>query len=444
MNNTRKTKTSRNILPFTLTLLALALPVSVHAKNLIEVYQKAVAYDASLAASKASLNASKEGISIARATLLPSITAKASTSHTNLSGPYSDSYRASDIGITLTQPLFRAQNWFAFKTSELASKKSEADFAKAQQDLMLKVAKAYFNILRAKVNLATTQAAETAFKRQWEQAKEQFDVGLIAITGVLESRASYDSSTTNRIQTEGQLKIAYEELSQLSGEVYNHVDSLSNKFPITPFSPINPKQWVNRAYAQNWSIKAAKYALKQQKEALKSDKAGYYPTLDLFSSYTHNTSTFSSPFAPKTNNAVIGLSFNMPIYSGGGTQANVRKAQFLVEQSRYLLENIRRSVGLNTRSLLTKLKTDIDTVSSRKQNIVSSKSALEATRAGYKVGTRNIVEVLNSEKRYYLTLQQYASARFDYVIDSLTLKRAIGTLSPKDLIAINRWLKPKD
>jgi outer membrane protein len=427
-------------LPKAIALAAVLSPISAQATNLMDVYQKAVAYDSSLAAAKAAMNASGEDINISRASLLPSIIASASASHTDKSLSIDDSYRATSIGITLTQPLFRPQVWFALKSSELLNKKSEADFAKAQQDLMLNVATAYFNILRAEENLTTAKSAEAAFKRQWEQAKERFDVGLIAITGVQESRASYDSSTTRRIQAEGQLNIAFEQLGQLTGEIYTQIDGLSEKFPISPLLPNAPDQWVKRAYDQNWSIKAAQFSLQQLQESLKSAKAGHYPTLDLSASYSHDNYTGPAPANGRTNNGVIGLSLNVPIYQGGGTSATVRKTRYLVDQARFGLESIRRNIKVSTRSLLTTLKTDIDTVNSRQQNIVSSKSALEATRAGYKVGTRNIVEVLNAEQAYFTALGDYANARFDYVIDSLKIKQAVGSLSPQDLIDLNKWL----
>ncbi len=430
-------------LSHSIAIATVLLPFSLHAANLTEVYQKAVSYDANLAASLSAMNAAGEDVAISRATLLPSITAIVSTNHTDSANFTDDSYRTTSMGLTLTQPLFRAQNWFSLKSSQIANKKVEADFAKAQQDLMLDVATAYFNILRAEENLATTKAAEAAFKRQWEQAKERFDVGLIAITAVHESRASYDSATTNRIQTEGRLNIAFEQLGQLTGEIYTHIDSLNETFPITSLSPSNPKQWVERAYKQNWGIKSSEYSLQQLQQSLKSAKAGHYPTLDLTASYNHNNFTGPSPADGQTNTATIGLSLNVPIYQGGSTSASVRKTRYLVEQARHLLESNKRSIKLSTRSLLTTLKTDIDTVNSRKQSIVSSKSALEATRAGYKVGTRNIVEVLNAEKSYFVALGDYANARFDYVIDSLKIKQAVGTLSPQDLIDLNHWLVAK-
>ncbi|MFD2231722.1 TolC family outer membrane protein [Alkalimarinus sediminis] len=418
---------------------------SVFAVDLVTVYEQAVQYDSNIAASRAAYQAEQEGAYQARAVLLPNITANANAGHTDQEFDnrpvLDDSYKTSGYGVSLTQPIFRADAWFNYQSSQYNSKRAEADFSKAQQDLILTTATAYFGVLRAEENLATAIAAEAAFKRQWEQAKERFDVGLIAITEVHESRASYDSIKTSRIRSEGDLQIAQETLSRLTGVVYDEVNGLSEGFPITTPSPNNADEWVNTAYEQNWSIKSAEFALQALDEQLKTEKSGHYPTLDLSANYAVNDFDGAAPPDNTNDGASVSLVFQLPLYQGGGTSASVRRSRFLVEQSRQVLETTRRNVKLDTRSLYTAIKTDIDTVASQKQNIISRESALEATRAGYSVGTRNIVEVLDAERNYFVALRDYANARFDYVIDSLSIKQAAGTLSPQDLIDLNKWLQ---
>ncbi len=417
------------------------------ATDLVTIYEQAVQYDSGIAASKAAYQAEQEGTYQARATLLPIITANASAGHsdqeydeTSLTA-VDDSFKTTEYGVSLTQPLFRADSWFNYQSSKYNSKRAEADFSKAQQDLILITSTAYFSVLREIENVATTKSAEAAFKRQWEQAKERFDVGLIAITEVHESRASYDSTKTARIQSEGDLEIARENLARLTGNIYNDLNKLSPDFPISQPSPSNPDEWVNAAYSQNWSIKSAEFSLKNLDEQHKSEKSGHYPTLDLSANYTVSEND-GSKFQDNTrDDASVFLVFQVPIYQGGGTSASIRRSRFLVEQSRQTLETTRRNIKLDTRSLYTAIKTDIDTVASQKQNIISRESALEATRAGYSVGTRNIVEVLDAERNYFVALRDYANARFDYVIDTLSIKQAAGTLSPQDLIDLNKWLQ---
>lgn len=427
------------------TISTLLASSSVFAVDLVTVYEQAVQYDSNIAASKAAYQAEQEGAYQARAVLLPNITANANAAHTDQeyknNSSTDDSFKSSEYGVSLTQPLFRADAWFNYQSSQYNSKRAEADFSKAQQDLILTTATAYFGVLRAKENLATAVSAEAAFKRQWEQAKERFDVGLIAITEVHESRASYDSIKTSRIQSEGDLQIAKETLGRLTGVVYDEVNELSEGFPIVQPTPNNADEWVNTAYQQNWSIKSAEFALQSLDEQLKTEKSGHYPTLDLSANYSVNDYNGPNPLDNTRDDASIALIFQLPLYQGGGTSASIRRSRFLVEQSRQVLETTRRNVKLDTRSLYTAVKTDIDTVASQKQNIISRESALEATRAGYSVGTRNIVEVLDAERNYFVALRDYANARFDYVIDSLSIKQAAGTLSPQDLIDLNTWLQ---
>lgn len=440
-SNRHLTRPTLSYKALTLALLPLT-PTLAFGVDLVGAYEDALRYDATLAASKAAYQAEQEGIEQARATLLPSITADATANHVNhdadRSGDSSD--KSASLTLNLTQPLFRAQNWFSYEASKLTSEKARADFEAAQQALILNTAEAYFNVLRSQENLTTAMATEAAFKRQWEQAKERFDVGLIAITEVHEAKASYDATKTSRIQAEGALNIAFEGLASLTGVVYDDIKVLGQDFPIATPAPADADSWVGTAYNQNWSIKAAEYNLQSLQESLKTSKAGHYPTVDLFASYGYADFN-TSGFGDDRMDATIGVNVSVPLYQGGATTSTVRQTQFRVEQARQSLEGTRRNVKLNTRSLLTQVNTDIDTVASQQLNIVSRESALEATRAGYSVGTRNIVEVLDAERNYYVALLDFANARYDYVIDSLSLKQAAGTLSPQDLIDLNRWLQ---
>ncbi len=427
------------------TLLASSSALAI---DLVSVYEQAVQYDSNLAAAKASYQAEQEGTAITEASLLPNITASASAANSKQKfddevppSAIDDSFNSTEYGVSLTQPVFRADLWFNYQASKYNSQRAEADFSRTQQELILETATAYFDILRQVVNVATAKSAEAAFKRQWEQSKERFDVGLIAITEVHESRASYDSTKTARILSEGNLQIARENLARLTGTVYASLNVLSESFPISEPSPSNPEEWVSTAYTQNWSIKSAEFALNTQSEELKNAKSGHYPTLDLTASYTVDEND-GSKFQDNTrDDATVALVFQIPIYQGGGTSASIRRSRFLVEQSRQNLETVRRNVKIDTRSFYIAIKTDIDTVASQQQNIISRESALEATRAGYSVGTRNVVDVLDAERSYFIAIRDHANARIDYVIDSLSIKQRAGTLSPQDLVDLNKWLE---
>ncbi|MCP5208709.1 MAG: TolC family outer membrane protein [Hahellaceae bacterium] len=432
-------------IPFAQALLLTGIAFSNPAlsTDLATAYKLALDYDSAIAASNASLMAQREGESQALAGLLPQINLSAGAAHNDRTADQAadDSYVTSTYGVSLTQPVFRAQTWFSYQASKSNTKIAEAQFEISQQQLILDVSTAYFNVLRAQDQLTTTQAAEAAFKRQWEQSKERFDVGLIAITEVHEARATYDSSQTARIRAEGNLDIALESLSRLTGTRIDTLSVLAEDFPITQPAPTNLNAWLEQSLANNLSVKAGRYTLETLQESLKVEKSGHYPTLDLYASYDNSDFNGPSPADDNQNQASVGLSFNLPLYQGGGTQASVKKARYQVEEARHNLDTVTRNVKLDTTRYYRTINTDIQTVNSQKQLIVSRESALEATRAGYSVGTRNIVEVLDAERNYYLALFDYATARYDYVIDTLLIKQAAGTLSPQDIIDLNAWLR---
>ncbi|MEX2473677.1 TolC family outer membrane protein [Marinobacter sp.] len=438
-------------------LIAAFTAQPVLAMNLVETYEKALSYDSGIAEARATLRAEQANIDVSRANLLPQINAFGNAQHTdsepdNTTG---DSYKTFSYGVELTQPLFRADAWLDFETSEIRSKAARAQYNLAQQQLILNVAEGYFSVLRAADALTTARATETAIGRQYDQAQERFDVGLIAITEVYEARASFDDSKSRRIAAESDLDIAREELARLTGEYTEQLDNLRQPFPLARPEPMDPTEWENIALGQNWEIQTALFELDASKSTLESRKARHYPTLDLNASYGETDieglgpgatgSTAGSGGASRTGNGtttegVIGVTLNLPLYLGGGTQAGVRQQRSLVTVADEALNTVRRDVRVNTRSLFRQVNTNIESASALEQTIISRRSALDATRAGYDVGTRNIVEVLDAERDYYEALRNYANARYDYVLNTLNLKQSAGTLSPQDLIDLNNWL----
>lgn len=416
--------------------------------DLIDAYEKALAYDSGIAAARASYQAQQANIDVTRSQLLPQLNAFGDARHTDSNGPNrDDSYKTYSYGVELSQPLFRADAWFNYDASKFQSESARADYSLAQQQLILDVATAYFNVLRAEDNLTTVRAAEAAFERQYDQAQERFDVGLIAITEVYESRATYDATKSDRISAESNLDIAREQLSRLIGENTDNLQNLEQDFPLSRPEPMDPSAWENIALQQNWRIQSAAYQVDANRSLLDVAKAGHYPTLDLSASYGNTeldgvgqTSPFQTNTDGTTTEGVVALTLNVPLYQGGGTQARVRQQRSQLDVAGQNLSTVRRDVRVNARSFYRTVNTNIETVSAQEQTIVSRRSALDATRAGYDVGTRNIVEVLDSERNYYIALRDYANARYDYVINTLNLKLTAGTLSPQDLVDLNRWL----
>ena len=430
--------------------------------DLIETYEKALSYDSGIAAARASLEAQEAGADVTRSALLPQIGAYGDANHIDVDGPNQDnSYKSYGYGVQLTQPLFQADAWFAYDAAQFRTEAARAEYNLAQQQLILDVAAAYFDVLRAADNLTTARATENAIERQYQQAQERFDVGLIAITEVYEARASFDDSTSRRIAAESELDIARERLARLTGEYAEDLENLERDFPLMRPMPLNPNEWESTALEQNWQIQRAIKELQASKANLDEAKAGHYPTADLNASWgQQKLDNIEDPVTASlggqrdgtttegiigqrdgtTTEGIIGLSLNVPLYAGGGIQAGVRQQRATVNLQDENLKTTRRDVQVNTRSLFRTVNTNIETASALEQTIVSRRSALDATRAGYDVGTRNIVEVLDAEQAYYIALRDYANARYDYVVNSLSLKQAAGTLSPQDLIELNKWL----
>lgn len=428
---------------FVSSLMTLSILPSVSmGADLLSLYQKAENYDAETFAAKSAYLAELEGENVAMAALLPSLGASANISHTN-SNPLiqqDDDYTTRNFTVSLSQPLINFSNWYTVTAAEQNTLSAETTYLAAQQDLILNLASAYFGVLRTQENLRSAKSQEAAVKRQYEQAKEQFDVGLIAITDVHEAKASYDASQTLRIRSEGDLTIARENLSRITGEYETELETLKSNFPIAMDENATVEQWVESAYQNNLAIKAAEYALNSAQADYRSNKSGHYPTLSLEADYRNNDFSNYNQGNGEAEESNIALTLDIPLYSGGATQASVRRARHLVERTRQQLTLAQRQAQIETRTEYVNLKTNIQTVESLKQNIVSRQSALEATREGYNVGTRNIVEVLDAERNYFTALKDYANARFDFVESNLRIKRAAGTLSVKDIETLNTWL----
>ena len=429
-------------------LVGLLIAQPTMAVNLIDAYEKALAYDSGIASARASYESQQANVDVSRSKLLPQINAFGNAQHTDANGDFQDdSYKAYSYGAELTQPIFRADAWFNFDASQFQSDSARAEYSLEQQQLILDVATAYFNVLRAEDNLTTVGAAEAAFERQYDQAQERYDVGLIAITEVYESRATYDATKSERITAENDLDIAREQLSRLIGEYADDLDNLRQDFPLSRPSPQDPAAWENIALEQNWRIQSAAYTLQANRSLLDVAKSGHYPTLDFTASHTESeldgvgaTSALLTTRGGTTDEGVVALQLNVPLYQGNGTEASIRQQRAQVTVADQNLNTVRRDVRVNARSFYRTVNSNLETVKAQDQTIVSRRSALDATRAGYDVGTRNIVEVLDAERNYYIALRDFANARYDYVINTLNLKLVAGTLSPQDLVDLNQWL----
>jgi outer membrane protein len=433
--------------------------------DLVAVYQEAAKNNADLAADRARYLARQELVPQARAGLLPNLSASASSTDTRTdldtsAGGQSLNRSGNAYQANLSQPLFRADRWFGLQAAKATSEQAALEFSASEQNLVLQSAEDYFNVLRAQDNLAATKAEEAAFQRQLDQANERFNVGLSDRTDTLEAQASFDAARANRLIAERQVDDAFEALVALTNREFHSVEGIGHDLPVLAPTPNDARAWVDTAARQNLDLQALNHAVDAAEETLRQRRAGHAPTLDAVASYQKgdndvmgftnsgiNEALASEGLAvPRYNGDVeqrsIGLQLNIPLYSGGQVSSQVREAYQLLDQSEQQREGLRRQVVQNTRNLHRAVNTDVEQVRSRRQTIISSQSALEATEIGYQVGTRNIVDVLDAQRQLYAAVRDYNNARYDYILDNLRLKQAAGTLSPDDLEALARYLKP--
>ncbi|MFQ3323091.1 MAG: outer membrane protein [Pseudomonadales bacterium] len=445
-----------------LTLLAMLLfsANATMADTLTDIYELALKNDPTLRAAQANYRAGLESENIGLAGLLPQINANANytdseneTVGSSAFGSNSESdVIAKSWGITLDQKLFDMPAWFAFEQGKQLNVQAEAQFSADQQDLVVRVAEAYFNVLRAQDNLSASKAQEAANKRQFEQTQQRFDVGLIAITDVHEAQASYDLSVATRLGDQGNLGVSMEALSILTGQPHYNLWTLMSNYPITNPDPMDKDQWVEFALTNNYNLKVAKAARDASHSQAKSSKYQHMPKLTARLGYddtnTDGSNTYdiggpipSRSYENDTDGTSVSLTLTMPIYAGGATSANSRRAY---EQFNASLENYAgamRTTVQTTRAFHLTVETDVARTAARKQAITSSQSALDATQAGYEVGTRNIVDVLNVQQSLYSAIRDYANTRYNYIVNMLRLKQLAGTLSPQDIYDLNKWLE---
>ena len=451
---------TQRVLPIALAGILSLGSSSLFADSLSGIYELALRNDATLKAAQATYRANLETENIARAALLPQISGNVRYSQndtelnqgpnpTRGSGPLNLDIDTDTTayGLSLSQAIFDLPSWFTFESGKMTSKQAQAQFAADQQDLIIRTAQSYFSVLRSYENLEAAQAEERAAKRQLEQTQQRFDVGLIAITDVHEARAVYDNTVAQRLSFEANLGTAYEALSVLTGQSHTTISRLNEDFPISDPVPSDRAEWVDFALKSNLQLRAALYRMQSSHKNAEAKKWEHLPSLSGSVNYsdsdadnTYSAAAGSFTANDTTESTVFQVDLSVPIFSGGGVSAVRRQAYEQYNAALQQKINTQRQVVQQTRSLHLTVATDVQRVKARKQNIVSAQSALDATKAGYEVGTRNIVDVLQSQRSLFAAIRDYANARFDYVINMLKLKQQAGTLSPDDIYNLDKWL----
>ena len=430
-----------------------------NAEDLAQIYRLAVDNDPTLLRAAAERNAAQKGIDIAKSGFLPQVSGEAGYSDSTSESPlvfesgiqvFDSDSSGWQAGITLNQSIF---DWTVWRNADIAEKQayqSEVAYSNAQQDLMLRVVNAYFQALQARDDLSFAEAEKKAIERQLEQTKQRFSVGLTAITDVHEAQAQYDSAVAREIQARNAVEIALEDIREITGQYPQTLAALdTDTFSPSSPAPDDVRQWVKKAESGNLSLLESKVLVDIAEQQIQLNQAGHYPTVSLQASYStqDNERTITTDNGqqqttnlPRLDSRSIGLNVSVPIFSGFRTSSEVAQARDNYVASSQQMVQTRRNIEREVRNAYYQVTASIASINAFQQSVVSAESALKATEAGFEVGTRTIVDVLDSTRNLYNAKRNLSEARYGYIRQILTLEQAAGQLQEQDLMAINSSL----
>jgi outer membrane protein len=438
---------------FTSALAALALPALAPAQDILQVYREAQSYDAVYAAARHSLDAGREKGPQGRALLLPQLglSGSATRSRTevdsrdpSVSPSFTRYPEQAGLTLTLTQPLFRRQNWLQYEQGGAQVRQAEAAFGQAQQDLIVRVAQAYFDVLAAQDTFALVRAQKEAISEQLAQAKRNFEVGTATITDTHEAQARFDLAGAQEIAAQNDLEAKRRALQLLTGKEPAELKPLRADIRLPPPNPNDMEAWAELAARQGYPVLVQEANAEVAALEAKRSRAASYPTLDFFASHgqTGASATSESSVGRDTTQTVIGLQLAMPLYQGGGLSSREREAAALSLKARDDLENARRTSVLTARQVYLTVINGIAQIAALEQALVSTQSALDSNKLGYEVGVRINIDVLNAQQQVFQTRRDLAVARYNTLTNHLRLKAAAGSLREEDLAEVNRALAP--
>jgi outer membrane protein len=438
------------ILPFVSLASLLALSPAAHGADMLQIYRSAQASDTQYGAARASWAAAQERLPQGRAGLLPSVSVSAFTQSNDREIDFRDpsipnlnsNFNSNSASVSLTQPVYRPQNFQAFEQAKTQVEQADAVLAQAAQDLILRVAQAYLDVLLAQDTVTFAEAQLVAIGQQLEQAKRNFEVGTATIVDTKEAQSRYDLTRAAEILAKNDVELRKRQLELLIGQPAPGLSPLGKHFKPEPPNPNNLEKWVGKAAEGNLQVKVSERSLAFATQEVERNRAGHLPTLDAFASYTDSNSGAASltSLGSETKNTVVGLQLAIPIYQGGSVSSKVREAIANQEKARQDLENARRTAELTARQTFLSVMTGLAQIQALEAALVSSESSLASTVLGQEVGVRTQVDVLNATQQLSQTRRDLAQARYAYIGALLRLKAAAGTLTDADIIAVNSWL----
>jgi outer membrane protein len=434
---------------------ALAVSLEAAAQDLLQVYRDAQRYDAVYSAARHTLEAGRERIPQARALLLPTLNLTASANQQRvdsesrdpaLSPSFTRNPNTTAATLTLTQPIFRPQNLVQRDQAGYQVRQAEATFAQASQDLAVRTAQAYFDVLAARDTLALVGAQKAAISEQLAQAKRNFEVGTATITDTHEAQARYDLVVAQEIAAQNDLESRRRALQLVTGKEYGELRPLRVDVRLAGPNPQDMQSWVDIAEKQAYPVLIQEALAEVASLEVKRARAAHLPTLDLVGSAGQSTESASSTGLTAAGRDVtttnIGLQLALPLYQGGGLSSREREAAANALRAREDVQNARRNSALATRQAYLAVSNGIAQIGALEQALKSSQSALDSNRLGYEVGVRINIDVLNAQQQLFQTRRDLALARYNAILNHLRLKAAAGSLREEDLEEVNRALQP--
>lgn len=431
-----------------------------NAADLLEVYQQALTSDPVYQQAVSQRLATKEGVPISLASLLPNIglsyapgVTRSGFAGANVvtgSSPRNNTLRFYNLSLSLTQTVFDYSQFMTLASAIDISRGADAILNSALQSLMTRVASAYFAVLKDEDNLSYSEATVAAYKEQLDQVKEQFKVGIKTITEVYTAQASYDSAVADFIAAQTKLTNDKENLRVITGRYYDHLAPLSENFPLISPNPQNVEEWVKTSLEQNWQIKSAQYNVDSARQIIRQQFGGHLPTATMTVSankaYTENNNAYKQALnerdGPSTqSDRTIMFNLNLPIFSGGGVVAQTDQAIYNYEVAQQQLEQTQRGTVNTTRQSYFGVISGISQVKADREAVKSTISSLQGMEESYNVGSETLVNVLNQQQKVFEAQVQYATDRYAFVNNFFALKQAAGILGFDDLRAVNVWLR---
>lgn len=419
--------------------------------DLLSVYRDALGYDAQFASAQAAAVAGREALPQGRAGLLPNISLSANTQNNDIDYTAKSTppvnrninYRSNGWTVSLSQPLFRWDRWVGYTQAEAKVAASEAQFGLAKQDLIVRVAQAYFDVLQADETLSSSGANRKAIAEQLEEAKKAFEVGTKTVVEVHDAQARYDLATAQEIVAANDLEVKRQQLRLVAGKPYAGLKNLRNGVTLLRPAPDNGEKWVESAEQGYFGVLAAQAQYSVAEQEVSRQRAGHLPSLDLVASRgrTSQDNNALTNVGSDNNSTVVGLQLTLPLFAGGAVNSAVDQALALKDKANADLDFARRSAALLARQSYLGVSAGLAQVKALEAALVSSQSALESNKLGFEVGVRTNIEVLNAQSQYYDTKQKLKKARLDTLVALLRLKSSAGSLSETDLEAINGLLE---